>query len=57
MLMDQQRSLLLHSGSLSPAGTGVVSLTSCYLGLVSLHLGLAVSEQRGVDGDVFTCSA
>ena len=54
--MDQQRSLLLHSGSLTPAGTGVVRLTCVYLGLVSLHLGLAVPQQRGVDGDVFTCS-
>ena len=49
--------ILLHIRSLSPAGAGVVSLAGGDLGLVSLHLGLAVPQQGRVNSDVSTGSS
>ena len=48
--------ILLHVGGLSPAGAGVVGLAGGDLGLVRLHLGLAVTQQGRVDSDVSTGS-
>merc|ERR1711874_184077 len=46
-----------HIRSLSPAGAGVVSLAGGDLGLVGLHLGLAVPQQGRVHSDVGTGSS
>ena len=48
--------VLLHVGGLSPAGAGVVGLAGGDLGLVRLHLGLAVTQEGRVDSDVSTGS-
>ena len=49
--------ILLHIRSLGPAGAGVVSLAGGDLGLVGLHLSLAVPQQARVHSDVSTGSS
>ena len=46
--------ILLHCQSLGPASAVIRSLACCDLGLESFHLGVTVSSDGGVDGDIST---